>query len=126
MEGVDVELGVTITADCHRLDGFPSFSHFIAGDRQEAIYRKFEYLSAHNLLYQQSELHHSEQQLETLDAEGECGLRNIAAQQRAREWNHFANDNDKNARIRRALQNKIGCKVKKYRRYLRGHYIEQY
>ncbi|CAD6582030.1 MAG: hypothetical protein ASARMPREDX12_000737 [Alectoria sarmentosa] len=114
MEATDLELG--IQANCRRLEGFPSFSHFIAGDRQEAIYRKFGSLSARSLLYQQSELHHLELQLETLDSEDACDLGNVAAQQRAREWDHFANDDNEDAQLRRELQNRIKRKVKEYRR----------
>lgn len=79
---------------CRRLDGFPSFSNFIAGDGQEAIYRKFSSLSARNLLYQQSELHYLEKQLEQYDAEDAQSLEDIKAQRRAREWEYFANDDD--------------------------------
>lgn len=83
MEETDLELG--IQANCRRLEGFPSFGHFIAGDRQEAIYRRSGSLSARSLLSQQSELHHLELQLETLDSKDACDLGNAATLQRARE-----------------------------------------
>ena len=49
------------------LEGYPFFAEFIAKDRDAAIYHKFERLSARSLLYQQSELHDLERQLDELD-----------------------------------------------------------
>ncbi len=65
MDG-EVELASMPTGQ-PRLEGYPTFAEFVARDNDAAIYRKFEYLSARNLLYLQSELHDLEQQLEMLD-----------------------------------------------------------
>jgi hypothetical protein len=46
-----------------RLKGYPTFSAFIARDQDAAIYRKYESLSARNLLYLSSEIHELEGQL---------------------------------------------------------------
>lgn len=116
-EEADVDLG--IKSNCQRLQGFPTLNGFVSGDRQEACDRRFGSPSARNLLYQQSELHHLEQQLEAFDPEDTQDLGNVAAQQRAREWEHFANEYDKNARLHRELQSRIKCKLKEYRGYLR-------
>lgn len=64
----DVDLEAMPTARRH-LSGYPSFAEFIAKDKDAAIYRCFENLSARSLLYQQSELHELEQKLEDLDRE---------------------------------------------------------
>jgi hypothetical protein len=66
----DVEMAMSPTPQVSsptRLDGFPSFAEFIAKDSDAAIYRKYEHLSARNLLYLQSELHELEGQLQGLD-----------------------------------------------------------
>ena len=121
MEGANIEM-LTLPNQPRRrhLEGFPSFSHFIAGDRQEAIYRRFGSLSARNLLYQQSELHRLEHQLELYDAEDAQDLDDVAAQQRARQWESVATDDSDNARLRRELQLKIKSRVKEYRAYFSG------
>lgn len=117
MEGIDIELGSLPSLPSRRcLEGYPSFSHFIAGDRQESIYRKFGSLSARNLLYQQSELHHLEYELENYDKEDAQDLSNVPAQQRARLWENFAVDDSDSARLRRSLQDKIKSRIKEYRK----------
>jgi hypothetical protein len=61
-QNVDVELAQPRPAPQppKHLSGYPSFAAFISQDPDAAIYRKFERLSARNLLYLQSELHHLE------------------------------------------------------------------
>ena len=117
MEDVDIELGTLADLPGRRyLEGFPSFSNFIARDRQEAIYRRFGSLSARNLLYQQSELHHLQNRLELYEREDTQDLSNVPAQQRARLWSHFAFDDSDSARLRRELHDKIKRRMKEYRK----------
>ena len=119
MEETDIELGALSNLPQRRcLEGFPSFSNFIAGDNQEAIYRRFGSLSARNLLYQQSELHHLEEELEAYDREDAQDLNNLPAQQRARLWDYLAVDDSDSARVRRELQDKIKSRIKEYRMFL--------
>jgi hypothetical protein len=62
--------------DPARLDGFPSFAHFISEDIEGAIFRKFDRLSARNLLYLQSNLNELRAALDNLDKlDAERGLR---------------------------------------------------
>ena len=125
MDDTDIELGAPPSLPTRRcLDGFPSFSHFIAGDSQEAIYRKFGSLSARNLLYQQSELHHLEHELEIYDNEDAHDLNNVPAQQRARLWDHYSLDDSDDARLRRELQAKIKCRMKDYRKSLSSDFLD--
>jgi hypothetical protein len=51
--------------------GYPSLAAFIASDRDKstAIYRRFDRLSARNLLYLESELQELEERQDALDAE---------------------------------------------------------
>jgi hypothetical protein len=51
--------------------GYPSLAAFIASDRDKstAIYRRFDRLSARNLLYLQSELQELEERQDAFDAE---------------------------------------------------------
>ena len=121
MEGANIEVVTLPNLPRRRyLEGFPSLSHFIAGDRQEAIYRRFGSLSARSLLYQQSELHRLEHQLELYDQEDAQGLDNVSAQKRARQWEDVAADDSDSARLRRELQDKIKSRVKEYREYRSG------
>jgi len=98
----------------NRLEGYPEFAEFVARDRDAAIYRKFERLSARNLLYQQSELHDLEKQLENLDREDAKDLEDEAAQKAAVYWQHFVNDTSEQAQRRRSLQATIKLKLKEY------------
>lgn len=50
------------------LNGFPTFAAYIASDPELAIYRKFDFLSARNLLYLQGELITLEAELKEFDA----------------------------------------------------------
>ena len=62
--------------------GYPSLAAFIASDcdKSTAIYRRFDRLSARNLLYLQSEL----LELDALDAEDSRGL--IEDKESSRNW----------------------------------------
>ena len=66
--------------------GYPSLAAFIASDydKSTAIYRRFDRLSARNLLYLQSELVELEARQDALDAED---LRGTLEQKKcARDW----------------------------------------
>ena len=110
----DVDLEV-MSASTRRLDGYPTFAEFIAKDKDAAIYRSFEYLSARNLLYLQSELHDLERQLEELDTKDAQDIGDVNAQKAARLWTHYANDTNQQAIARRTLQAEIKTKIKEYR-----------
>ena len=101
-----------------RLSGYPSFAEFIAADADAAIYRKYEHLSARNLLYLQSELHELEAQLERLDAKDarEKEIDNQQSQKIARYWHHYAQGDNARAKEHRTLQEKIRLKIKGYRK----------
>ena len=110
----DVDLEAVSTARRH-LPGYPSFAEFIAKDKDAAIYRSFENLSARSLLYQQSELHELEKKLEELDSEDAKDIDNTNAQKVARQWTHYAEDSSDQGRARRTLQAEIKVKIKEYR-----------
>lgn len=113
-QNVDIELAEPSNRPA-QLKGYPTFAEFIARDQDAAIYRKFERLSARNLLYQQSELHHLERQLDQLDHEDAKEIDNQAAQKAAVYWEHFSNDTSKEGKDRRSLQATIKIKLKDYR-----------
>ena len=66
--------------------GYPSLAAFIASDcdKSTAIYRRFDRLSARNLLYLQSELLELEARQDALDAEDSRGL--IEDKESSRNW----------------------------------------
>jgi hypothetical protein len=66
--------------------GYPSLAAFIASDRDKstAIYRRFDRLSARNLLYLQSELQELEERQDAFDAEDLHGGRE--EKKSARNW----------------------------------------
>ena len=97
-----------------RLDGYPTFAEFIARDRDAAIYRTFQRLSARNLLYQQSDLHELERQLDELDRKDAADINNVAARQAAVSWEHYSNDTSQAAEDRRNLRAKIKVALKEY------------
>ena len=113
-QDVDVKLAQGINT-CVLLDGYPAFAEFIARDRDAAIYRKFERLSARNLLYQQSELHDLERQLDCMDQQEAKDIDDQEARNAAADWTHFSTDTSRQAQSRRDLQGKIKLKLKEYR-----------
>ncbi|KAL8916485.1 MAG: hypothetical protein Q9208_008488 [Pyrenodesmia sp. 3 TL-2023] len=120
---VDIELaqpGASVVLPTPRLTGFPSFADFVAADADAAIYRKYERLSARNLLYLQSALHELEGKLEHLDAEDvkEKERHDREAQKRARLWPHYARGDNERARKHRQLQEEIEAKLKAYHKAL--------
>ena len=107
-----------MTARPARLDGYPSFAHFIARDGDATIYRKYANLSARSLLYLQSELHELEEQLRQLDREDAKDINNEEAQKAAREWTHFTDPHNVRASQHMLLQEKIRSKLKEYRAFI--------
>ena len=123
-QAVDVEKGMTGPAAATQADrppeklaGYPTFADFIAKDKDAAIYRKFERLSARNLLYKQSELHDLERQLEDIDRDDAKDIDNQEAHAAAVSWEHYAKSTSEQARKRRKLQAEIAKKIKEYRRH---------
>ena len=110
-----MELELQSSAERRRLEGYPSFAEFIAKDKDAAIYRRYESLSARNLLYQQSELHELDKQVAKLDKEEAAKIENENAQKAARQWRHYVNDQSDQGCARRALQDEIKVKLKAYR-----------
>ena len=99
-----------------RLAGYPSYAAFIAKDKDAATYRRFEHLSARNILYLQSELHELGSKLETLDREDAKDIGNENAQKAARKCDYFANDDSEDSCKRRLLQEESHEKIREYRR----------
>ena len=110
-----MDLELQSSAKRRRLEGYPSFAEFIAKDKDAAVYRRYKSLSARNLLYQQSELHELEKQAAELDEKEAVEFENESAQQAARYWNHYVNDQSEQGRARRVLQDVIKVKMKAYR-----------
>ena len=110
----DVDLD-SMSVSTRQLEGYPTFAEFISKDKDAAIYRKFENLSARNLLYLQSELHDLERQLHEIDREDAKNIDDENAQQAARLWTHFANDSNDQALARRKLHDRIKSKIREYR-----------
>lgn len=73
-------------AEIHYVKGYPSLAAFIASDcdRSTAIYRRFDRLSARNLLYIQSELVELEARQDAFDAEDLRGT--LEDKDSARNW----------------------------------------
>ena len=118
---VDIELtpySPPLARSVSRLSGYPSFADFIAADADAAIYRKYEHLSARNILYLQSELHDLEGQLNELDSLDlrEKELCDEESQKIARYWRHYSGANSPRAMKHRELQEKIRSKIKEYRK----------
>lgn len=101
-----------------RLAGYPTYATFIARDKDAATYRRFESLSARNLLYLQSELNEIHARVEALDREDAKDIGNENAQKAARLWDHFVNDDDEDARARRELWGMVRIKIREYRTFL--------
>ena len=99
------------------IEGYPSLSAFIARDRDAAIYRKYARLSARSLLYQQSELHALERQLDEFDAAEARDIENEEARKAAVLWEYYSSAQSQPARNRRVLQAKIKRKLKEYRMF---------
>ena len=105
----------SIGASPQWITGYASFAQFIATDKDAAIYRKFERLSARCLLYHQSELHDLERQLEQLDQDDAKDLDDDEAQQAAVSWAHYSTSTSGRGQKRRELVTLIREKLKQYR-----------
>lgn len=117
MSGPDVELRHLSNAPPVRLEGYPSFAHFIALDGDAMIYRKYSHMSARNLLYLQSEIHELDEQLRQLDREDAKDIDNEEPQKAAREWRYYLDPQNDRACQHRVLQGKIRVKLNEYRAY---------
>jgi Family of unknown function (DUF6594) len=111
----DLELGIVSASSTLR--GYPSFAAFIEQDPDAAIYRKFEHLSARNLLYQQSELHALQLQLRELDRVHAKYNENEDARKAARDWSNLCDPSNPKAREHQDLQEKIKGKIREYRKH---------
>ncbi|PQE28778.1 chorismate mutase protein [Rutstroemia sp. NJR-2017a WRK4] len=82
----DVELA---TVEIRHISGYPSLASFIASDKDKStvIYRRFDRLSARNILYLQSELAELEARQDEYDREDVKG--SMVDKQCARNWNEF-------------------------------------
>ena len=103
------------------VEGYPSLAAFIASDcdKSTSIYRRFDRLSARNLLYLQSELMELEAQQDQLDAEDLRG--SLEYKKSARNWQylrHRASTID-NVREKERLRvvKEIREKIKEYSRF---------
>jgi hypothetical protein len=99
-----------------RLKGYPTYSAFIARDQDAAIYRKYENLSARNLLYLSSEIHGLEGQLKALD-EADFKSSCFLAQGAARKWEHYSTSKEPGIQAHHNLQARIKVKLKEYRTF---------
>jgi hypothetical protein len=98
--------------------GYPSLAAFIASDRDKstAIYRRFDRLSARNLLYLQSELQELEERQDAFDAEDLRGGRE--EKKSARNWQVLKKkakqQNNEREKTRLDLVFEIRDKLKEY------------
>ena len=104
--------------------GYPSLAAFISSDHDHSavLYKRFDRLSARNILYLQSELAELERQQDELDwqdlREGDRGTR-----QTARDWRAFkeaAKKPGSKAAKRMTLVVEIRDKMKEYRKLQRA------
>jgi hypothetical protein len=99
--------------------GYPSLAAFIASDHDKStvIYRRFDKLSARNLLYLQSELVELEAKQNAFDEEDVRGPMDTKAC--ARDWAIFAerakNPANEREKKRMELAMEIRAKIKEYR-----------
>ena len=116
----DVELG-------HIRDGYPALAAWIARDpdSETYVFRKFNQLSARNLLHLQSQIITLESELLQLDDEARRSD-DYEARQSSRRWETLikhAEDETRPERKRLALAKEIQIKLKEYRRHLTSHFI---
>jgi hypothetical protein len=104
------------------VSGYPSLAAFIASDldHSTAIYRRFDRLSARNLLYLQSELVALEKQQDELDKQDLISdeLDELDGKAKARDWDLLVeraeSGDDDNARKRVTVAKAIREKIKEY------------
>lgn len=106
-------------AEVHYVKGYPSLAAFIASDcdKSTAIYRRFDRLSARNLLYLQSELVELEARQDALDAEDLRGT--LERKKSARDWRTLgrkaAEPGNTEEKERVEVLEEIRKKIKEYR-----------
>lgn len=97
--------------------GFPSLASFIASDRDKTtvIFKRFDMLSARNLLYLQSELAELQARQELFDKEDLNASK--AVKQCARNWHDFLHQAEENEgqKERMKLVKQIRETIKEYR-----------
>jgi hypothetical protein len=112
----DIELGALPAVD---RDGYRAVAAWISRDpdNETFIYRRFDQLSARNLLYLQSELLALERHLERLDAETAKSA-DMELKDSARRWEIFSKnaENRVEERARMNLVIEIRAKIKEYRK----------
>lgn len=112
-----VELGVV-------RDGYPALASWIARDpdNESFIFRKFDRLSARNLLHLQSQLIALEEKLDRLDEQTRRSP-DLAPRLSARRWETFvqyaADEARPEERKRMQLAKEIQVKIKEYRPFIR-------
>ena len=98
------------------INGYPSLAAFIASDkdRSTSIFRRFDRLSARNLLYLQSELAELEAQQDALDAR-EAGNINAATEDigSVRDWHTLVARSKDAANVREKEQLRLVLEVRK-------------
>lgn len=104
------------------LNGFSTFAAYITSDSELAIYRKFDFLSARNLLYLQSELIALEAELKEFDAHDlkEEKKENMNVMLSSRCWEIFekrARDSNRAESERMRVILRIRVLMKEYREY---------
>ena len=109
-------------AEVRYVKGYPSLAAFIASDcdKSTAIYRRFDRLTARNLLYLQSELVELEARQDALDAEDLRGT--LEHKQSARDWRTLgrkaAEPGNTEEKERVEVLEEIRKKIKEYRMVL--------
>jgi hypothetical protein len=115
----DVEKSIEI----RYVSGFPSLSAFIASDpdHSTAIFKRFDRLSARNLLYLQSELAELQARQDALDREDQKAAQTDSwreVKESARDWNAFvasaADNGSERAKAQMDLVEQIRVKLKEY------------
>ena len=105
----------------NRKNGYASLATWIARDpdNETFIYRKFDKLSARNLLYLQSELLMLEARLEQLDDEVQTS-KSLELKDAARTWEELVKQNeqgDSKAQKRIKVLEDLRIKLRQYRRH---------
>ena len=97
-------------------ESYSSFADFIASDPELSVYRRFDRLSARNLLYLQSELLELQAKLAGLDEE-DYGEKNGDVILSAKCWEIFASRAEEHAREGERMETirKIRALLKEYR-----------
>lgn len=113
-------------AQVHYVKGYPSLAAFIASDQDKstAIYRRFDRLSARNLLYLQSELVELEAQQDTFDAEDLRSTTSTEERKSTRDWRILKEKANEPGNIREKerlrLVEDIRNKIKEYSTIITG------